>query len=115
MKTWNQFFDEKNKVNEELEVELNEIYNIDNYDTNVSINISGIIKFFLEDLEFYIKENDIKITKEMVTKLVNGFKEEFIKKIIKDGGLYYSEKEKYEEITEDSNFEFFGDLIKKYN
>ena len=81
-------------------------YDVTNFDTIVKENISEMIKFFLEDLENFNEENDIKMTKKNIQNAINKLKEKYKR----TDDSYYSFKEHYEEITEDASDEFFEEL-----
>jgi hypothetical protein len=104
LKRFNELNERKNIFN------LNESYNIEKYDCVVKEDISEIISFFLEDLEGYNNDNDIQMNEQEIQKAIDIIKSDYLKK-----GTYYSEKEKYEEITGiDSHIngdEYFNNII----
>lgn len=86
-------------------------YNAMLYNTIVKEDIIDIIDMFLEDLEAYNKENNIIMVRGEIQKAINLFKKFYS---VKD--TYYSEKERYEEMTlgdDGQNDDFFKDIISK--
>ena len=89
-----------NAGTEQLNIaDVSKNYKTKNYNCEVKEDLSEMIIFFLEDLEKYNTENNRKMNHLEIQKSIDKFKNDYLSK-----DSYYSEKDKYEEITESDDY-----------
>jgi len=92
----------------------NRLYDFYYFDCVVKDDISTLIKFFLEDLEQYNKDNNITMDKDQIQKCIDVFKVDYLSSFRNEE--HTSPKDKYEEIVEpETNDQYFGDMLKYYD
>ena len=85
------------------------IFDIDKYDTILTIDVSNHIDILLEDLQSYCEDNNITLDDIAIGKIISIFKE----KLDFRNKAYYTETDHYESLTNDSSDKFFEDIIDK--
>ena len=92
------------KVNENTETK----FNSNNFDTELKIDVSEIVDYFLADLQLHCDEKNIDLSEDQVETLVKSFIDEELNFTNK---MYYTAKDHYE--SADVDDKFFDANIKK--